>query len=219
MAAPVAVKICGITREEDGRAAARLGASWLGFIHHPTSPRHLPRERMAELMAALKSTGPGLVAVSVRPSVKELAWFAEAGADFLQVHFPAAPAVETLRAWAQAVGPERIWLVPRIAPGESFDPAWLEYGRTVLWDTYQAGEYGGSGKTGNWEGFARLSREHSGTRWVLAGGLHPENLRSALAASGARCVDVASGVEAAPGRKDPALLEAFFAAARTGPEA
>ena len=85
--------------------------------------------------------------------------------------------------------------------------------------TYHAGGFGGSGQTGDWTGFARMQTEHPDHTWILAGGLNPENIGAALTASGARFVDVNSGVERTPGVKDEAKLKAFVVAlhrARTG---
>jgi phosphoribosylanthranilate isomerase len=82
----------------------------------------------------------------------------------------------------------------------------------LLVDTFHAAGFGGSGQTGDWGKFARLQAAHRENFWILAGGLNPENIGDALRASGARFVDVNSGVEAAPGVKDEAKLKRFVVA-------
>ncbi|MEX2043960.1 MAG: hypothetical protein WD941_01320, partial [Opitutus sp.] len=84
----------------------------------------------------------------------------------------------------------------------------------VLFDTFHAEGFGGSGRPGDWTGFARHQAAHPENIWILAGGLNLENIGEALAQSGARFVDVNSGVESAPGVKDEAKIRAFAVALR-----
>ena len=110
-------------------------------------------------------------------------------------------------------------LAPKLPPGRTVTEPMLAAAKTLVVDTYHAAGFGGSGQTGDWSGFARLQSEHSEHTWILAGGLNPENIGAALSASGARFVDVNSGVERAPGVKDETKLKAFVVAlhrARTG---
>ena len=86
--------------------------------------------------------------------------------------------------------------------------------RLVLLDAQVPGAYGGTGQVGDWAAAARYRREIGSPAMVLAGGLHPDNVAAAIRAAGARAVDVASGVEQSPGRKDPAAVAAFVRAAR-----
>ena len=85
---------------------------------------------------------------------------------------------------------------------------------TFLVDTFHAEGFGGSGRTGDWAGFARLTEANPGKRWILAGGLNPDNVVPAIAASGARFVDLNSGVETHPGAKSPEKLRAAAEALR-----
>ncbi|MDB4385670.1 phosphoribosylanthranilate isomerase, partial [Opitutaceae bacterium] len=82
----------------------------------------------------------------------------------------------------------------------------------VLVDTYSADKFGGTGKTGNWNEFQALGELSTNHTWILSGGLLPENVADALAASGARFLDINSGVEAAPGIKDHAKMNAIILA-------
>jgi phosphoribosylanthranilate isomerase len=151
------------------------------------------------------------VAVMVEPSVAELAEAMGAGFDLAQVHFPHNHPPAAVAAWAKAAGPGRLWLAPRLPPDADVPAALLALSTTVVFDAFHADSFGGSGQTADWTKFRRHREAHPDTTWILAGGLNPENIAVALQATGARYVDVNSGVEAAPGVKDPAKLAAFVA--------
>jgi phosphoribosylanthranilate isomerase len=204
-------KVCGLKRAEDARLAAELGADFLGFILYPKSPRYLPLGDYSEL-ASLLPRGPKRVAVMVEPSLDDLDWAAEAGFDFFQIHARHDLHFGAVNAWSAQVGPERLWLAPKLPPGAPFPEAWGALAETFLVDTFHAEGFGGSGRTGDWGGFSSRARAHPDKRWILAGGLSPENIREAVASSGARFVDVNSGVESAPGEKSPEKLRALAAA-------
>lgn len=206
-------KVCGIRRVEDARLAAELGADFLGFILYPKSPRYLALGDYAELAQALPR-GPKRVAVMVEPSLDDLEWAQEAGFDFFQIHARHDLPLATLLGWSDAVGPANLWLAPKLPPGASFPEAWLPLADTLLVDTFHAEGFGGSGRTGDWAGFARLAETNPGKRWILAGGLSPDNVASAIAASCARFIDVNSGVETEPGVKSPEKLRALAAVLR-----
>ena len=203
-------KICGLTRPEDVRLARELGADYFGVVLYAGSPRYVPAESLASLLAAMP---PGRrVAVSVSPAPGQLKQLGETGFDFFQVHYdPFAMGEAALQVWKEEVGAERLWLAPRLPPGQEFPSSALAVAQTLLLDTYQQGTYGGSGRTGDWSHFRALSETHPQHRWVLSGGLRPENIRAALRSSGAKTVDVNSGVETAPGIKDAVLLDLLFA--------
>jgi phosphoribosylanthranilate isomerase len=105
-----------------------------------------------------------------------------------------------------------LWRAPRVSPGKDFDLAFVPLADTILLDTYHPDVFGGSGHTGDWKTFALHRTKFIKVNWVLAGGLNAENIGDAVAATGTQFVDVNSGVEAAPGRKDPEKLKAFAAA-------
>jgi phosphoribosylanthranilate isomerase len=199
------LKVCGQTRVEDARAAAEIGADYLGFILYPKSPRGITLARYAELAPELP-VGPRRVAVMVEPSGPELAAAAAAGFDFFQIHCAHTTPLPTVQGWSGQVGAHRLWLAPKLPPLDDVPAEWLPLAATFLMDTFHAEGFGGSGKTGDWAKFARHRQANPQHTWILAGGLNPENIAEAVARSGAHFVDVNSGVESSPGVKDHAKL-------------
>lgn len=210
MIAGIRLKICGITSLVDAEAADAIGADFLGFIFHAKSPRNLALAQWKAMAGRLPPRRR--VVVSVSPSSADLRTLAEAGFDAFQVHFPLETTDEVLASWAAAVGRDRLWLAPRIPPGVAFPARILAHAATILWDTYAADGYGGTGRTGDWSAFRAAREAHGAHTWILAGGVGPDNVGAALAATGARFVDVNSAVELSPGVKDPAKLKALAAA-------
>ena len=203
-------KVCGLTRPEDAALAAQLGAGYLAFNFYPKSPRAVTLTDFRALAKGL----PNLprVAVCVEPTLPDLAAIAAHSFQYFQIHFRPETPLAQVAAWSAQVGPERLWLAPKLPAGAGINPAWLPLARTFLIDTYDPEKFGGTGKTGDWAKFARLEEANPGHTWILSGGLNPENVGEAIRQSGARFVDVNSGVESAPGIKDPAKLEAFVTA-------
>lgn len=205
----ITVKICGLTRREDAEAAAAIGADYLGFIFHEKSPRNLSAEKFRSFAADLPNVKK--VAVAVEPDALEVGRLAELGFDLLQLHFRPESEVPRKVAGLASFGPRSIWLAPRLPPGTPLNADWLNWSAAILLDAYSPDKFGGTGHTGDWEFFRRHRTEHPGRPWILSGGLTPENVPAALAATGAAFIDVNSGVEAAPGLKDPARLKALAA--------
>ncbi|HVU23606.1 MAG TPA: phosphoribosylanthranilate isomerase [Opitutus sp.] len=203
-------KVCGLTTLVDAEFADRCGADYLGFILYPKSPRFVSPTKYAAMARLLPDRKR--VAVSVEPTTAELAAMAAAGFESFQVHFRAETPLATIAGWSEQVGPERLWLAPRLPPGSDVPAELLPLAKTFLLDTFEAGAFGGTGKTGDWGKFARHRAAHPGKTWILAGGLSADNVGEALQASGARFVDVNSGVEAAPGVKDHDKLKRFVVA-------
>ncbi len=194
-------KVCGLTRAQDARAAAALGADFLGFIQYPKSPRYLPLADYLKLKAELPSGVPR-VAVMVEPSLSELMKVESAGFDRVQIHFNANLPLVRIREWSELVGAAKLWLAPKLPPDSDVSESLIPLADTMLLDTFEAEGFGGSGKTGDWGKFARHRAAFPGKTWVLAGGLSPDNVAAAIAGSGADFVDVNSGVESSPGVKD-----------------
>jgi phosphoribosylanthranilate isomerase len=204
------VKICGLTTPQDAAAAVEFGADALGFNFFPGSKRYLRMEPAGEWIASL----PGnveKVAILVNPSWDEAkAAATTAGITALQLHGAETP--EFCRRLSEArirfekalpvTGPASLANMP-----DFFTPS-------VLLDSAGAGEFGGSGRTFPWEIARDFVLSHSYLRVILAGGLTPENVAEAVAIVRPFGVDVTSGVESAPGRKDHARLRDFIAAAR-----
>jgi phosphoribosylanthranilate isomerase len=211
MIGDIQFKVCGLTRAEDVKRAVEAGADFIAFNLYPKSPRHVPLGDAAELARGAPH-GPKRVAVMVEPTLEELDWAQEAGFDRFQIHARADLPLAVVRGWSEAVGARELWLAPKLPPGVAFPADWLPLADTFLVDTYHAEGFGGSGKTGDWSGFAALKAAHPDKTWVLAGGLSPDNVAEARRRSGARLLDVNSGVESAPGVKDAAKLRAWAAA-------
>jgi phosphoribosylanthranilate isomerase len=192
------IKICGLTRLEDALLAAELGADALGFNLWPGSKRHLDADAVRAIVDRLP---PFVTTVGVfvnQSPTDVLALAAESGVQAVQLHgdeswedvngYPI-PAVKAFR----VAGPESLVHLHRYRV------------KAVLLDAPSAG-FGGSGQTFDWALAADVARR---ARVVLAGGLGPDNVADAIRAVRPYAVDVASGVERAPGVKDPEKLRRF----------
>jgi phosphoribosylanthranilate isomerase len=200
---PVRVKICGVTSVGDARAAVAAGADFLGLNFHPASPRYLDRARAREIAEAVPGTP--LVGVFVDASRGEVeAIAAEVGLAALQFHGEEPSAY--CRAW-----PWRTIKALRARSGADLAALATAYATDyVLVDSFVPGVPGGTGRPLDLAAASGLPRE----RLFVAGGLVPETVAAAVRALRPYAVDVASGVEASPGRKDHAKLEAFIRAAK-----
>ena len=202
------VKVCGITRPEDAELAVELGAWALGFILWDGSKRAADPAVAARIAAALRRRVQ-LVGVFVNPGLDEVARAAEdLQLSHVQLHGDEGPS------FCAEVGRRtgaKIIKAMRVEAAASFQD--LERFRNVdfhLLDTAVRGLRGGSGETWDW---ALAGRHRSSVPVILSGGLTAENVAAGIAAVDPYAVDVASGVEAAPGIKDPDKLRAFMAAA------
>lgn len=200
------IKICGFTRPEDAAFAAAAGADWLGLNFWPRSRRRIERGQAAEVAAAAREAraGVALVGLFVDQPAEEIAELIDAlHLDFVQLHGDESP--DDIR----RIGPKAIKALPLASPVDVDRLA--DYACTVfLVDTPSPGR-GGSGEIGDWNLAASAARSH---RVLLAGGLTPDNVAAAVAAVSPYGVDVASGVESAPGHKEARLVERFVSAAR-----
>ena len=201
---PTRVKICGITRLEDARLAVELGAAALGFNFFRPSPRYLEPDAAREIIGRLPPfvTAVGVFADEVDGEhVHRVAQ--QAGVAVIQLHGPRFPGPSPVL--------EDCPLIRAVAVKSDFKPAELAglKANAFLLDAFDIALPGGTGKTFDWS-LAREAKRY-GTI-ILAGGLTPENVGEAIRAVRPFAVDVASGVESAPGKKDPAKLRAFFAA-------
>jgi phosphoribosylanthranilate isomerase len=191
------VKICGITNEEDARAAVEAGANALGFNFYPKSPRYIAPCRARQIAAAV--SGAFLrVGIFVSPGeeeVKEAA--AEVPLDVLQLYGPCEAAFQTYRVW-RVTG-------PGYAPAEPTPEAFFL-------DT-PCESFGGSGKTFDW----RLAAG-SQIRTIIAGGLDSSNVANAIRTARPWGVDACSRLESKPGKKDPQRVREFVQAALAASE-
>jgi phosphoribosylanthranilate isomerase len=200
------IKFCGITTAEDAELAVRAGAWAIGLILWPGSKRACPLERGAEIAERFRRRVE-VVGVFVNPSLEHLAGVAEMlGLTMLQLHGEEGPAFcseAARRTGCKVIKATRVRSRADIQVLSSFHTDYH------LLDSHVSGQRGGTGETFVWE----TARSHRGTvPVILSGGLQPCNVAGAIEIVRPFAVDVASGVEAAPGRKDPAKLEAFAAA-------
>jgi len=207
MIAGIRIKVCGLTSPGDAELADRCGADYLGFNFYPKSPRAITLAQFRAMQPKLPAGKK--VAVGVSPTTEELRAWTGAGIDSFQIHFPTYTPPATVAAWAETVGPDKLWLAPKLPPDEDLTSELLSLADTFLLDTFQADKFGGTGRIGDWVKFARHQQAHPARTWILSGGLNPENIGAALRTSGAKFVDINSGVESAPGIKDGAKLKRF----------
>jgi phosphoribosylanthranilate isomerase len=201
------VKICGITRLEDARAAVGLGADAIGLVFYPPSPRAVTPETAAAIVESLPPfvSVVGLFVDEPRSRIAEI--LKTVPLDLLQFHGEESP--------EQCAGHGRPW-IKAIRMHESVDLVSVmhEYadGAGLLLDTYQAGVPGGTGVTFDWD---RIPRKLA-SNIILAGGLNPQNVEQAIRQVHPYAVDVSGGVEAAKGIKDADKLAAFIAGVNRG---
>jgi phosphoribosylanthranilate isomerase len=204
------VKICGITSAADAEVAVDAGADAVGFVFWPMSPRRTSIEKAAEIVRALPTT-VRRVGVFVNEARETMARAADAvGLDLLQLHGD-----EPVEALAGL--PRPVLKAVRVGKGFAEEEA-LRYAACaagILVDTRLPGETqmpGGTGVPFDWALVKGLARRVSFL--MLAGGLGPDNVGEAVRAVRPHAVDVSSGVELLPGRKDPERVRAFVRAAR-----
>jgi phosphoribosylanthranilate isomerase len=209
---PAAPKICGITTPEDALGCIDAGAGALGFNFYPPSPRSIPAGDDLVWIKKLKADYPdiALVAVVVNPDEALLGRLRSAGCfDAIQFHGDESP--ETCVAGAE--GFSRWIKALRIRSEADLEPALAFKTPYLLLDAAVPGTYGGSGHAIDWDLAADFVSAHPEKRVILAGGLKPDNVASAVAKVHPHAVDVASGVESAPGAKDPAKVRELITAA------
>ena len=200
----VKVKICGITSLEDALHACACGADALGFVFYGESPRCIDPAAAATIIRQLPPfvTTVGLFVNADPEQVEEVADFC--GLDVIQLHGDEGPDECDFT-------PRRTIKALRVRDAKSL-ARHLDYEvAALLLDAWVKGSYGGTGHAFNWELAAEVARQRP---VILAGGLTPENVAAAVTAVQPYAVDVSSGVEAAPGKKDPAKVAAFIAKAR-----
>jgi phosphoribosylanthranilate isomerase len=202
------VKICGINDPAAIDAAIEAGADWVGFNFFPPSPRFVTPSRARELAARHKNR-PRLVGLFVNPSEAAIAEvLAEVPLDVLQLY-----GVETELTHLRTRFGRPIWRPSGVAT-EADLPMALDGADALLLEAKpppDATRPGGNAVRFDW---ALTRGWQAPGPWLLAGGLDPDNVAEAIRLSGAKAVDVSSGVERAKGIKDPALIDAFVRRAR-----
>lgn len=200
----VKIKICGITELGDALHAIDCGADALGFVFFEGSPRVITRNKARAIIAQLPPfvTVVGLFVNADPATLRETA--DDCGLDLIQYHGDESP--ETVR-----LAPRRSIRALRVKGNEIFAEIDRYPASGLLLDAWVAGEFGGTGVLCNWEIAAEIAKKRP---VILAGGLTPENVATAIQAVRPYGVDVSSGVEATPGHKDRKKVAAFIKAAQ-----
>ena len=207
------IKICGIKTLKDARAAIEAGADYLGFNFYPRSVRFIERQACAEITSVLKKEHPhvNLVGVFVNSSFTAVQDILNA----CSLHLAQLHGDETPEMVASFEG--KAYKAIRLSADSETDSRTITdfaktrqgVGPALLVDAAVKGLYGGSGVTADWNGAAELAKQYP---LLLAGGLTPENIADAIRQVRPWGVDVASGVESAPGEKDSGKMKAFVKA-------
>jgi phosphoribosylanthranilate isomerase len=228
----IRVKICGITRLEDAVVALQAGADYLGFILYPPSPRAIAPDNLAALVGKLRRrvelepifsrpVPPLLVGVFVNETPFYMAKvMAECNLDLAQLSGDE-PAAQVNDPASEIFG--RAYKAVRLPAKDESMVAFDYYAKymskdnapfpRLLIDTPHESLYGGTGQTSNWTLAAQLAAQYPDL--MLAGGLTPDNVAEAIRQVKPFAVDVAGGVESAPGQKDHALIRAFITQAKS----
>jgi phosphoribosylanthranilate isomerase len=198
------VKICGITNVEDALQAVEAGANALGFVFYARSPRHVTPDEVQKIIAELPPfvTTVGLFVNESIPRIRRT--MAAARLDVVQLHGDEQPE-DCL------IEPLRVIKALRVKAAASLEGADRYRVSALLLDAWSDKAYGGTGEQFDWQ----LARRLSGNRPViLAGGLNPENIIDAVRQVKPYAVDVSSGVEARPGKKDQQKVKEFICRVR-----
>jgi phosphoribosylanthranilate isomerase len=202
------IKICGITTVEQGLAIAEMGATDLGFICVPSSPRHLKLDRLQSIVEQLAGK-VNTVGVFADFSVTTIS-FVVALTNLNTVQLHGTESIEFCQELRQALPDTEIIKAWRVR--SSSDLALIQtYSGVVdslLLDAYHPGALGGTGQTLDWE---QLAAFKPSIPWLLAGGLTPDNICTALSQVHPDGIDLSSGVEVAPGDKNLDLVDRLFA--------
>lgn len=207
----IRVKICGLTDPETAQAAASAGAAYIGLVFFSPSPRYVAPAQAARIAHALPP-GVAKVGLFVNATIAEIsAVLAQVPLDMLQLQGEETP--ETLVELRQVTG---LPVMKAVGLATAADlvrlPEFEAVADQILVDAKapkDAARPGGNGRRFDW---SLVAGRRWARPWMLAGGLTPDTVARAVAQTGARQVDVSSGVETAPGCKDPAAIRAFLAA-------
>lgn len=204
------VKVCGLMRHEDAAVAAEAGARWLGVILAPNFKRSVTADDARVIFQSLPARRVGVFVDADELILRSVAEKAEL--DVLQLHGEESP---DFAARLRGAGWE-VWKAVRARGADDVSAAAARYAGSVdalLVDGYSPGTHGGAGVRFPWEAVAeRLGELPPDLRLIAAGGLRPDNVARAVRILRPHAVDVSSGVEAAPGRKDPRAVRAFVRA-------
>jgi phosphoribosylanthranilate isomerase len=208
------IKVCGVRTVSDAQAMAALGVDWIGLNFHPASARYVEPARAAEIVAALPATTEAVGLFVDRPPYEVAEVAARVGLAIAQLHGSEPPEDMAALRHLRIVRAFRLGTPAALAAMEAYLARAAELGGppdSVLIDADVPGQAGGTGRTIDPRLLELLPTI---PRLVLAGGLTPENVAERVALVRPWMVDVASGVESGPGRKDLERVAAFVRAAR-----
>jgi len=197
----VKIKICGLKEEEDVKFLNDFPLDYMGFIMYTKSPRYV-NNKLKDLLSLVKKAKK--VVVLVNPSYEEVKNTLDLGADLIQLHGEETPQ------FGKKIGLKRVIKAFKIKDNIfDFKELFLwKNAYAILLDTYVKGIPGGTGKTFNWEIAKKVVS--LGYKVFLAGGINPENVLSAVKEVSPYAIDIASGVELYPGKKDPEKIKRLF---------
>jgi phosphoribosylanthranilate isomerase len=202
----VRIKVCGLTRLDHARFAAGAMVDFLGFIFYPGSARYVSPEDAAEIIGWLE--GPTCVGVFVDQPLDEVnSTIRTADLDMVQLHGEETPDYCAGIQGAQIIKSFRVSPEMTTEHLRYLMEPYVRHVDHFLFDTYVDGRYGGTGKTFRWEILKDLTHDFS---IIVSGGLHSENISSAVETARPFAVDISSGLELSPGIKDFEKMEAFF---------
>ena len=196
------IKICGLTSLDDAQAAKEAGADFLGFVLYPKSPRGISASALCRIVERIIGR-PKIIGVFVNESRADILRItSDCNLYAVQLHGD-----ESVGDFADM--PVPVWRALHVYNGKTVPKADQWPAERYVMDAAASGQYGGTGTTTDWPVAARLAKRFS---VMLAGGLTPENVSEAIRIVQPTGVDVASGVEKEPGRKDYKKLKAFIEA-------
>ena len=204
------IKICGLSTPEAIDAAVDAGATHVGLVHHAPSPRHLTLEQAKRLRARVPERVKVVLLLVNQEPLPTIEALRAVNPDVVQFHGSEAPAWIAL---VKQMAPFEIWKAVGLRDAASLDFAATYAGAVdrILYDAPAGALPGGNGLLVD---YGLLAGHRHALPWGLAGGLNPGNVGEAIRATGAPLVDTSTGVESAPGTKDPDKIRAFCQAAR-----
>lgn len=201
------VKICGITKPDQGKAIAQLGATALGFICVPSSPRYITPEKIREIVNTLP-INIDKIGVFVNTTIENICkTFTTSGLTAVQLHGDESP--DFCQLLRESLPNNEIIKALRIKTIDDLERAdiYSNCVDTLLLDAYHPNQFGGTGKTIDWENLQQFKPK---SPWFLAGGLTPDNIKEALSKIHPDGIDLSSGVEYAPGDKNLVKVTQLF---------
>lgn len=207
----VQVKICGITTEDAAKTAIESGADFLGFVFYPKSPRHITLDKAQQLISSLPSN-IAKVGLFVDPEDPEIDDFISSNSfDYIQLHGHETPErVKDIKRQFPKISIIKSFSITQESDVKTAD-SYCDYVDWILFDAPAANLPGGNGTAFDW---SLVKTTQTAKPWFLAGGLNPHNVSEAITITHASGVDVSSGVEYEPGKKDLEKIKEFITEAK-----